>query len=307
MNENHFEFDETSGEGAIIHIIGAGRTGLRAVGKMAGRIHKVECIVVTFTAEDYLESNTLPIVNLSATSPDGALKFEHLINITKNSDLVFLVTDLNEGITNQLLDVCTAICKPSTTLILVLPETIDNKEHPVSIIEQVSAFRPTVDGVIIVSEISLIPLDLNAPKVFGNTAMLDHLLRLTIERVTEIITTNGLMCIDFADVLTVIRGDGVIRVGIGLASGKDKGNSATNKAFGALKQQNMHSIAKTPSLLCCITGSGEMTMDDYNNVNRLLHSTVNEDTNIKIGITHNDEMGNNLMVVLWAVEIDHNF
>lgn len=308
MSENIFEFDESVEQSAIIHIVGIGKTGLRAVGKMVGRIHKVECLGVQFASEDFYPLNTLPMINLSETTLGGdTLNFTHFIKTVQNSDLIFLVADLNDGINNLLWDICTAVRKPYTAVILVVPETLDDIGTPIAITEQVTTLRTSVDGVILVSSRSLIPLNLYATKVFDDTAMHDYLLRHAIEKVTDIITTTSFMCMDFADVLTIIKGDGIMRCGTGIALGKERGIHATEKAFNALKLQGIGSIIISPRLLCCITGSNEMTMEDYNNVNELLHSAVSEDSNIKIGVTRNDEMGNILMVTIWVVESDRKY
>ncbi|MBV5339769.1 MAG: hypothetical protein J0665_09455 [Deltaproteobacteria bacterium] len=306
VRDKYFEFDSDLDQGAIIHIVGVGDTGLCAVSKMAGRIHNVECIGVQFATEGCSITGSLPMVMLTKPDLDSTLNFEPLMKTIENSDLVFLVSDLNEGRNRLLLDICTAVRMRSTTLILVVPEPLDDKGQPVSLSGQVTILRATVDGMIIVSGSSLTPLDPCAPKVFDDTTLLNYLIRHAIEKVTDIITTMGSMCIDLADVLTIIKGDGMIRFGTGIASGTDRGIAATGKAFYALKQQGVFSLVKVTRLLCCITGSGEMTMDDYNSVSRLLHVATNEDTNIKIGISRHDEMGNNLMVTIWAVIIDHH-
>ena len=303
VSETFFDFDDSMDQSPIIHIVGVGTTGLRAVGKMTARIHKVDCIGVQLASEELSGvTKALPIVTLPRTDRNSTVTVEPLMQIIENSDLIFLVSDLREGFDSPLLDICTAVRQRSTTLLLVVPEDLDGNGQPIPMTQQATRLRTIVDGIIIVSGTSLTQFDLCAPKVFDDTTLHDYLIRLAIEKITDIITTTSALCIDLADVLTVIRGPGVIRVGIGIASGTEKGISATEKAFHALKQQGTYSLAKTPRLLCCITGSGEMTMDDYNNVSRQLHDSVNEDTNIKIGITHNDEMGNNLMVTLWAAE-----
>lgn len=303
MSNHTFEFDETIEQGAIIYIVGVGKTGLRAVGKMAGRIHNVECIGVPFADIDASIPNSLPIVNLFRPDLDGALNLEPLIKILETSDLVFLVSHLNEEVPDSLLlNICTATCKRSVTLILVAPEPLDGKGRPIKLPKQTATLRAAVDGVILVSKDSIIPLDLNAPQVFDEITMHDYLIRHAIEKVTDLITTKSPMCMDFADVQIIIKGDGVIRCGTGIAMGADRGVSATEKAGNALRQQGIDSLKNCPRLLCCISGSGEMTMEDYNNVNRSIYCAANGDADIKIGMCRSDEMGNNLMVTIWAVE-----
>lgn len=46
-----------------------------------------------------------------------------------------------------------------------------------------------------------------------------------------------------------------------------------------------------------------MTMDDYNDVNRQLNSAANEEAALRIGVTTRDDLGDNLMVTIWAAGI----
>ena len=60
-------------------------------------------------------------------------------------------------------------------------------------------------------------------------------------------------------------------------------------------------------MLVNITGSGSMTMDDYNTVNRIVHEKVHEDANIKIGVVRDDEMGDSIKVTVIATGFGDRF
>jgi len=115
-----------------------------------------------------------------------------------------------------------------------------------------------------------------------------------------------MMNLDFADVKTVMSVRGMAMMGIGKGSGDNRAAEAVNNAISSpLLEDNDISGAK--GVLVNITGSGSMTMDDYNTVNRIVHEKVHEDANIKIGVVRDDEMGDNIKVTVIATGFGDRF
>ncbi len=108
--------------------------------------------------------------------------------------------------------------------------------------------------------------------------------------------------LDVGDVFKIILGNGITRVGSGIASGPDRSISATTQAFNALEQQGC-TIVNATRILCNICGSDDMTMDDYNRINRLIHDSIKKDAEIKFTLTRHDEMEKGIMVTIWAVDV----
>jgi cell division protein FtsZ len=114
------------------------------------------------------------------------------------------------------------------------------------------------------------------------------------------------MNLDFADVKTVMSVRGMAMMGIGVGSGENRAADAVGNAISSpLLEDNDISGAK--GVLVNITGSGSMTMDDYNTVNRIVHEKVHEDANIKIGVVRDDEMGDTIKVTVIATGFGDRF
>ena len=134
----------------------------------------------------------------------------------------------------------------------------------------------------------------------------DDVLRQAVQGISELITSTGLMNLDFADVKTVMSVRGMAMMGIGMGSGDNRAADAVNNAISSpLLEDNDISGAK--GVLVNITGSEAMTMDDYNTVNRIVHEKVHEDANIKIGVVRDDEMGDNIKVTVIATGFGDRF
>ncbi len=158
-SQNHLDF--ILDEDLIIFVVGAGKTGLRTVGKMVNGVSSGNCIGLRLPSDDCNNSNDLSMIPLAGSYPDQHLDIERLIGITGESDLVFLVASLDEGLNDLLLDICSAINEKSIRLILVTPEPQDGYESLKTLIDAFSK----VGGVILVSENPLNTFDLIATYV----------------------------------------------------------------------------------------------------------------------------------------------
>jgi cell division protein FtsZ len=134
----------------------------------------------------------------------------------------------------------------------------------------------------------------------------DDVLRQAVQGISELIGSTGMMNLDFADVKTVMSVRGMAMMGIGKGTGDNRAAEAVNNAISSpLLEDNDISGAK--GVLVNITGSGSMTMDDYNTVNRIVHEKVHEDANIKIGVVRDDEMGDSIKVTVIATGFGDRF
>jgi hypothetical protein len=263
---------------------------------MVNRISKVNCIGLQLPSDDCSFSGDLPMIPLTGQCPDQHPDIGSLIETIRESYLVLLVASLDEGHDNHLLDVCSTIMAKSIRLILVAPEP----QYGYELTHLPVKARGTVSGVILVYKKSLNLPDLNASNVFPDTVTLDDLLLHPIEQISEIIDQRFFLGLDIADIFTILLGKGIIRIGTGITSGPDRSGSATAKALSAIEQQG-GTIGTATRILCNMCGSNDMTMHDYDRINRLIHDSISEETLLKLTVTRNDEMGKSLMVTIWAV------
>ncbi len=292
------ECDKSSEQEAIINVIGIGKTGLRAVGKMAGNIHNVNCLGVGILSHNNSVENEIPIEIPIVMLPEHDRDFDPLLSAIEPSDLIFLIAKLGEGYDDCLADICTAIRKHD---ILIVPVILE-PEDVTTRFNAPFGLRATVDCMIIVDESSFVSHGPCFPTIIDENTLPDHLLRLAIEKITDIIAHQSLMSVDFLDFKRIVKGNGLTRLGTGYASGSDKGVSATDTALSSIKRQGV-SLKEIPRMLCHISGSSEMTMDDYNGVNRQIHKAVTDETLVIIGVTENKELKDNIMVTILAAGV----
>ncbi len=319
-----FEFDETIEQSAVIKVIGVGGGGGNAVNTMiSSSIHKVDFIVANTDAQA-LRTSKAPVklqIGRELTKGLGAgskpevgtaAALENkgqLAEAIKGADLVFIAAGMGGGTGTGAAPVIAEAARETGVLtvgVVTRPFTYEGKARSVLAEQGIADLKKHVDSLIIIPNDRLISLASKNMSLFDAFKPADDVLRQAVQGISELITSTGLMNLDFADVKTVMSVRGMAMMGIGMGNGENRAADAVNNAISSpLLEDNDISGAK--GVLVNITGSESMTMDDYNTVNRIVHEKVHEEANIKIGVVRDDEMGDNIKVTVIATGFGDRF
>ncbi|BCS52300.1 cell division protein FtsZ [Geobacter sp. SVR] len=319
-----FEFDETIEQGAIIKVIGVGGGGGNAVNTMiAGSIHKVDFIVANTDAQSLRISKAPVKIQLgreltkglgAGSKPevgkDAALEDrEYLLESLKGSDLVFIAAGMGGGTGTGAAPVIAEVARESGALtvgVVTKPFTYEGKARTEQAERGIADLKKHVDSLIIIPNDRLISMASKNMSLFDAFKPSDDVLRQAVQGISELITSTGMMNLDFADVKTVMSVRGMAMMGIGTGTGDNRAADAVNSAISSpLLEDNDISGAK--GVLVNITGSESMTMDDYNTVNRIVHEKVHAEANIKIGVVRDDNLGETIKVTVIATGFGDRF
>ena len=286
-----FEIDESAEQGVIVRVIGVGTFGLRVVGNMAGRINNVECIGVV--QKGSARPDNLSLVSLPLISNQDHHDVAPLLELLGTPDLVFIVAnlDVDDGLMKG---ICNALSNVNIPTFLVIPESACIMELKTGIVGLERVEKVTLDGVMILSESSMEPPYPPSWNVQNASSIQDNLFQCAIRQIAELITNNS-MGMDYHDVMVTICG-GLIQFGAGISSGKDRAQIAAEKASACLLKQGVELHMLTGCLISVCGSSAIMKMDDYNAVNEFIHNQTNEECVIRIGVIHDDSLGDNLLV-----------
>ena len=319
-----FEFDETIEQGAVIKVIGVGGGGGNAVNTMiASTIHKVDFIVANTDAQSLriskapvkiqlgraltkgLGAGSKPEVGMNAALEDR----EKLIESLKGSDLVFIAAGMGGGTGTGAAPVIAEVARETGTLtvgVVTKPFTYEGKARTEQAERGINELKKHVDSLIIIPNDRLISMASKNMSLFDAFKPSDDVLRQAVQGISELITSTGMMNLDFADVKTVMSVRGMAMMGIGQGTGDNRAADAVNSAISSpLLEDNDISGAK--GVLVNITGSESMTMDDYNTVNRIVHEKVHAEANIKIGVVRDDNLGETIKVTVIATGFGDRF
>ncbi len=127
-----------------------------------------------------------------------------------------------------------------------------------------------------------------------------------MQGISDLITTEGMINVDFADVKAIMSERGMAMMGIGMGEGEKRAAEAAQQAISSPLLEDID-ISGAKGVLVNITGSSSMTMEEFDEVSRIIHEKVHEDANIIIGLVINEEMGDRLKVTAIATGFGASF
>lgn len=130
----------------------------------------------------------------------------------------------------------------------------------------------------------------------------DQVLLSGVQGITDLITTPGLINLDFADVKSVMQGAGSALMGIGSASGEDRAVKAAELAIASPLLEA--SIDGAHGVLLSIQGGSDLGLFEINEAARLVQEVAHPDANIIFGAVIDDALGDEARVTVIAAGFD---
>lgn len=128
------------------------------------------------------------------------------------------------------------------------------------------------------------------PITFGRESLLDYLMWHAVHQVTALIVEQSIICVDFADGKAVFAGGGDSFMGIGVAGGPGRGTAAAVNALEGLARQQVN-VTSVDEVVVCVTGSTNMTMEDFDAASPVIHEAVSEEANQICGLLVDEAWG----------------
>lgn len=130
----------------------------------------------------------------------------------------------------------------------------------------------------------------------------DNVLRQGVQGISELITSPGLINLDFADVKTVMADQGTALMGIGSATGENRTAEATKKAISSPLLEV--SIDGAKQVLLNITGGADMSLFEAQEASEIISQAASDEINIIFGTSINEDLGDEIVVTVIATGID---
>jgi len=319
-----FEFDETMDQSAKIKVVGVGGGGGNAVNTMiASGVAGVDFIVANTDAQA-LRANKSPMklqlggkltkglgaganpeVGREAALEDRARLVEQL----EGADMVFIAAGLGGGTGTGAAPVIAEAAREVGALtvgVVTKPFTHEGRQRMAKAEQGVKALKGVVDSLILIPNDRLIGLAGKNMSILDAFKPADDVLRQAVQGISDLITTHGMINVDFADVKAAMSERGMAMMGIGVGSGEKRAAEAAQAAISSPLLEDVD-ISGAKGVLVNITGSSSMTMEDFEEVSRIIHEKVHEDANIFIGLVINEEMGDAIKVTAIATGFGDSF
>jgi cell division protein FtsZ len=299
---------------AKIKIIGIGGGGNNSLNRMKEiGIRGGELIAVNTDAQDLLYTNADQKILIGKELTQGlgagsnprvgeeAAK-ESESEIKKrigSSDMVFITCGLGGGTGTGAAPVIAALAKKMgalTIAIVTLPFTIEGKKRIENAMNGLEKLQSVVDTLIIIPNDKLLEL---APELPLHTAfkIADEILTNAVKGVTELVTTTGLVNLDFADIRAVMVDGGVSLIGMGESD--LTGSRAVEAVEKAINNPLLDvDISDATGALVNIIGGPNMSLDECKNIIAAVGEKLNPDAKLIWGAQISDDMDKSIRVLL---------
>jgi cell division protein FtsZ len=189
-----------------------------------------------------------------------------------------------------------------TVGVVTRPFGFEGKRRSQQADQGIDVLRGEVDTLIVVPNQRLLELVNKSVSVVEAFATADDVLRAGVQGITDLITTPGLINLDFADVKSVMKGAGSALMGIGTAKGEDRAVRAAEIAVSSPLLEA--SIDGAHGVLLLIQGASDLGLHEIDEAARLVQEAVSPEANIIYGTTIDDTLGDEVRITVIAAGFD---
>jgi len=301
---------------AIIKVVGVGGGGVNAVNRMieAG-LRGVEFIAVNTDAQALLMSDADVKLDIgrdltrglgAGADPDKGRQAaeDHAQDIEdalKGADMVFVTAGEGGGTGTGGAPVVARIARALGALtigVVTRPFSFEGKRRAVQSEQGIVNLREEVDTLIVIPNDKLLQMIDHQIAILDAFKQADQVLMQGVSGITDLITTPGLINLDFADVKAVMSNAGSALMGIGSARGEDRARAAAETAVSSPLLEA--SIEGAHGVLLSIAGGSDLGLFEVSSAANLIQGAAHEDANIIFGTVIDDALGDEVRVTVIA-------
>jgi len=301
---------------AVIKVVGIGGGGVNAVNRMIDvGLKGVEFIAINTDAQALLMSDADVKLDIgrvvtrglgAGASPDIGRQAaqDHVDEITevlRGADMVFVTAGEGGGTGTGGAPIIAKIARELGALtvgVVTRPFTFEGKRRASQADEGIAELRAEVDTLIVIPNDRLLSIsdrNITALEAFKSA---DQVLLAGVQGITDLITTPGLINLDFADVRSVMKDAGSALMGIGSARGEARATRAAEMAIASPLLEA--SIDGAHGVLLSIAGGSDLGLFEISEAAELVAASAHPDANIIYGTVIDDALGDEVRVTVIA-------
>jgi cell division protein FtsZ len=310
-------FSDDHNQGARIKVIGVGGGGSNAVNRMIrAKVEGVEFIAANTDLQALKLSQASVKLQLGAKLTKGlgaganpeigrkaALEdTEKIIEALEGADMIFLTAGLGGGTGSGAAPVVASLASELgalTVAVVTKPFSFEGRRRMVQAEQALAELVGCVDTVIVIPNERLMDTVERGTSFFEAFRIADDILRQAVQGISDIITVPGIINRDFADVKTIMHGQGYAVMGTAVASGSNRSIDAANRAINSpLLEDN--SIQGAQGILINVTGSSSLTLHEVHEASSIIQKAAHENANIIFGAVQDDAMKESVKITVIA-------
>ncbi len=301
---------------AVIKVVGIGGGGVNAVNRMIEvGLKGVEFIAINTDAQALLMSDADVKLDVgreltrglgAGANPDVGRQAaedhrEEIEEVLKGSDMVFVTAGEGGGTGTGGAPVVANVARSLGALtigVVTRPFTFEGRRRATQAENGIEALRAEVDTLIVIPNDRLLSTGDRDVSVMDAFKGADQVLLQGVQGITDLITTPGLINLDFADVKAVMSNAGSALMGIGRARGEDRAEVAAQQAISSpLLEASMDGAQ---GVLLNISGGSDLGLFEINGAAELVAEAAHPEANIIFGAVIDDALGDEVRVTVIA-------
>ncbi len=307
---------------AVIKVVGIGGGGVNAVNRMIEEgLKGVEFIAINTDAQALLMSDADVKLDVgreltrglgAGANPEVGARAaedhrEEIEEVIKGADMVFVTAGEGGGTGTGGAPIVANVARSLGALtigVVTRPFGFEGKRRASQAELGIERLRSEVDTLIVIPNDRLLSISDRHVSVLDAFKAADQVLLSGVQGITDLITTPGLINLDFADVKSVMSGAGSALMGIGSSRGDDRSVAAAEMAISSPLLEA--SIDGAHGVLLSIQGGSDLGLFEINEAAQLVSNSAAPEANIIFGAVIDDALGDEVRVTVIAAGFDES-
>ncbi len=302
--------------GARIKVIGVGGAGVNAVNRMISEgIQGVEFVSVNTDAQQLANSLAPHKVNIglnltkglgAGANPDIGRKaaeedVESIKHVLKDADMVFISAGMGGGTGTGGAPVIAQVAKEMgilTVAVVTKPFSFEGKQRFINSTDGLERLKSNVDTLIIIPNDKIFNIVDKKTTFKQAFSMIDKILTLGVQGITDLVIKPGLINIDFADIKRIMQNSGTALLGIGYGDGEARAVEAARRAIDNPLLESH--LSGATNIIFAVTGGDDLTPIEVQEAARIVEEIADPDANIIWGMSIDESYQGEVKVTIIA-------
>ncbi len=312
------DIKQTESDNPVIKVVGVGGGGGNAINRMVKVMDTsaVEFIAANTDLQDLRDSAAAYKLQLGINCTRGlgagakpevgreaALENVDLIReFVSGADMVFVTAGMGGGTGTGGAPIVAQIAREMQALtvgVVTIPFQFEGKQRKRNASKGIEEFKAHVDTLIVIPNDNLLSLVNPKTSMMEAFSLADDVLRQAIQGISDLITNEGIINLDFADVRTIMQNGGKAVMGTGVAAGEKRAINAAEKAIHSPLLSDCK-ITGARGILVNMVGSTSMSMHEVNDAATFIQEQAHEDATIIWGASIDPNLEDRLQITVIA-------
>ena len=302
IDNNDFE-KETN-----IKVVGVGGGGGNAVNRMVSEgVQSAEFIAINTDNQALKRSLASQKIHIGAGGiPEKGQRAaeenrDEIAAALKGTDMVFITAGMGGGTGTGAAPVVAEVAHDMGILtvgIVTKPFLFEGARRMSQAELGIAALRENVDALLVIPNERLKLISEEKITLLNAFSQADLVLKKGVQSISDLINIPGIINLDFADVVSIMKGAGLAHMGTGSATGKDKAEVAAKMAISSPLLET--SIDGAKGVIINITGSVDMSLEEVDLASQIVHDAAHPDANIIWGVSCDENLEDEIHITVIA-------